>query len=104
MANRLGVFSRGFGSQADCTAFSSPVDASRCPLARRSLDLHRKMSKAQFSHGAPVNRNEMRIGEPGIGEARQQATDGNIDGGSAKDIADAMVRAGAEGEDALRVA
>src|SRR3984957_456565 len=69
-----------------------------------SLNLHRQMLKSQFADGTAIDRNEMWIGKFGTGESRQQATDRNVDSGPAKDIANTMVRSGAEGEDALRVA
>ena len=60
----------------------------------KSLDGHRQALQPQFSYGAAIERREAGVGQPRLGKPRQQAGDRDRNGGSAKDIADAVMRFG----------
>src|SRR6266511_3815522 len=83
---------------------TSSVLQARPTSKTRSLYPQGKVFKAQFPDRAAIGRNEIRLRQLGAGKSRQQARDRNHDRRSAENIADAMVRPGAEGQDPLRVA
>src|SRR3954470_19397429 len=68
------------------------------------LDRHWKTLQAELADGPAIDRHEIGIGQPGLGKARQQPADRDGDGRPAEDVADAMMRADGEAENALRLA
>src|ERR1700732_43786 len=78
-------------------------------LTMISLIMTRFRSAASGSLSYPASRRKTDLDQSGIGEPcprepRQQAADGNGQGGAAEDVADAVMRSGAEGHDPLGVA
>src|SRR5688572_7943716 len=70
----------------------------------KSVNPHRQALQAQLADGAAIDRREVRIGHVRLRKARQQAADRDGDGGAAEDVADAVMRAGAEGQNAFGLA
>ncbi len=72
--------------------------------AALSVRAHRQILQPQLAHGAAVDRTEIRVADVRSRKARQQSRDRDGDGGASQDVADAMVRSGAERQDALGLA
>src|SRR3954468_7878348 len=71
-----------------------------CALVRP----HRQALQPQLADRAAIDGREVRIDHMRLREARQQPLDRDGDGGAAEDIADAVMRPGAERQDAFRLA
>jgi hypothetical protein len=67
------------------------------------LDHHRHTLKPQFPDSATIGGREIRIADARLREARQQPRHRDADSGATQDVADAMVRAGAEATPGIRV-
>jgi hypothetical protein len=67
------------------------------------LDHHRQTLKPQFPDSATIGGREIRIADARFGKARQQPRHRDADSGATQDVADAMVRAGAEATPGIRV-
>src|SRR4051812_15140797 len=86
----------------------------RVPCAKRKtssmapefllVDAHRQALQTQLAHRAAIDRRKIRIADVRFRKARQQPRDRDGDRSAPQDVADAMVRPGAERKDALWLA
>ena len=65
---------------------------------------HGKALQPQFADGPAVDRHEVRIGQPRIRKARQQALNRDGDCRAAQNVADAMMGPNGKRQDSLRLA
>src|ERR1051326_7447373 len=65
---------------------------------------HRQPLQAQLADRAAIDRLKVRLRDMSLGEPRQQPRDRDRDRGAAEDVADAVMRAGAERQNPLGLA
>src|SRR5882757_5012519 len=85
-------------------SYASGLQSSTPASADALVYPHRQALQPQFADRAAIERREVRVDHMRLREARQQPLDRDGDGGAAEDVADAVMWAGAERQDALRLA